>query len=514
MTAASSPEREGGLDKRLRKIVIAGGGSAGWMTAAAISNATQGGVKIALIESEEIGIVGVGEATIPPIKLFNQSLGIDEREFLAATQGTFKLGIEFVNWTRKGDRYFHPFGQYGVDFDVVPLHHYWLKLRSEGDDTPFQEYSMAWAAAKRAKFDHPAIDRRRIQSTFDYAYHFDASLYAKVLRAYSEARGVERFEGKIAKANQRAEDGFIASLQLEDGRTIEGDLFIDCTGFRGLLIEGALASGYDDWTHWLPCDRAVAMPCRHADSSRLDPYTRSTARDAGWQWRIPLQHRVGNGHVYSSAYMSDDEAIRILTSNLEGEALGDPRLLRFTAGKRRKFWNRNCVAIGLSSGFLEPLESTSIHLIQAGITRLLALFPDRDFDPLVIEEYNRVTALEYERVRDFIILHYHATERDDAPLWRHVASMDIPQSLQNKIDHFRHYGRPVIHMFDLFQNPSWLAVMIGQGIVPERYDPLVDFRSKVDARRHMQSLLKLTADAAEALPSHKAFIDRYSPARG
>lgn len=500
-------------DRRLRKIVIAGGGSAGWMAAAAIANAIQDSAEITLVESEEIGIVGVGEATIPPIKIFNHSLGIDENAFLTATQGTIKLGIEFVDWTRFGDRYFHPFGQHGVDFDVVPLHHYWVKMRQEGDTTPFHDYSMAWAAAKRARFDHPATDRRRIQSTFDYAYHFDASLYARLLRAYAEQRGVRREEGKIAEVIRREGDGFLTALKLEDGRLLEGDFFIDCTGFRSLLIEGALQSGYDDWSCWLPCDRAVAMPCAHKDASRLDPYTRSTAQRAGWQWRIPLQHRVGNGHVYCSRFITDDEAVATLKANLEGEALGEPRLLRFTTGKRKKFWNRNCLAIGLSAGFLEPLESTSLHLIQAGIIRLLALFPDIDFDPLVIDEYNRATAQEYERVRDFIILHYHANHRDDALLWREAATMRIPDSLQYKIDHFRRYGRPIATSFELFQNPSWLAVMIGQGVIPERYDPLVDMRTRVDARRQMAGLLRVTAEAAEALPTHKAFIERASPAR-
>jgi tryptophan halogenase len=503
---------DGSSDKRIRRIVVAGGGSAGWMTAAALVNALRGGARIDLVESEEIGIVGVGEATIPPIKIFNQSLGIDENAFLAATQGTMKLGIEFVDWTRLGHRYFHPFGQFGADFDVVPLHHYWVKLKNQGDTTPFEEYSMAWAAAKRARFDRPGEDRRRIQSTFDYAYHFDASLYARYLRAYGEARGVVRHEGRINEIVRRGEDGFLTALKLDDGRLIEGDLFIDCTGFRGLLIEGALQSGYDDWTHWLPCDRAVAMPCEHQDPGRLDPHTRSTARKAGWQWRIPLQHRVGNGHVYCSAYISDDEAAATLRGNLEGPPLGEPRFLRFTTGRRKKFWKKNCVAIGLAAGFLEPLESTAIHLIQAGVTRLLALFPDRDFAPIVAEEYNRATALEYERVRDFIILHYHANHRDDAPLWRRCAEMSIPQPLQYKIDHFRSFGRPVVTGFELFQNPSWLAVMIGQEIIPERCDPLVDLRAREDASRLMAGLLRVSAEAAEAMPTHRAFLEKNCPA--
>jgi len=500
-------------NSRIRRIVIAGGGSAGWMTAAALANALQGGAQISLVESDEIGIVGVGEATIPPIKIFNQSLGLDENAFLRATQGTMKLGIEFVDWTRSGHRYFHPFGQFGVDFDVIPLHHYWLRLRQLGDATPLEEYSMAWAAAKRARFDQPATDRRRVQSTFDYAYHFDASLYAKYLRDYAEVRGVERIEGKIGEVTRRGEDGFLAALKLNDGRVVDGDLFVDCTGFRGLLIEEALKVGYDDWTNWLPCDRAVAIPSAHRSPDRLDPYTRSTAREAGWQWRIPLQHRVGNGFVYCSQNISDDEAAATLAGSLEGEALGAPRLFRFTAGKRKEFWKGNCVAIGLAAGFLEPLESTAIHLIQAGVTRLLALFPDRHFHPIVRQEYNRATTLEYERVRDFIILHYHANHRDDAPLWRHCASMPIPDTLKYKLDHFRSYARPVVTGFELFQNPSWLAVMLGQEVMPERYDPLVDMREKVDARRLMAGLLRVTSEAAEAMPTHAQYLSRHCAAR-
>jgi tryptophan halogenase len=500
-------------DNRLiRRIVIAGGGSAGWMTAAALANALQGSAEITLVESDEIGIIGVGEATIPPIKYFNHSLGIDENEFLAATQGTLKLGIEFVNWTRLGHRYFHPFGQFGVEFDFVPLHHYWLKLRAEGDTTEFQDYSMAWAMAKRGRFDKPMQDRRRIQSSFDYAYHFDASLYARHLRGYAEKRGVARIEGKIAEVAQRSDDGFLESLRMEDGRVVEGDFFIDCTGLRGLLIEGALGAGYEDWTHWLPCNRAAAVPCRHEDPERIDPYTRSTAREAGWQWRIPLQHRVGNGYVYSSEHISDDEAVAVLLANLEGEKIADPRIIRFTTGRRKAFWRKNCVAIGLASGFLEPLESTAIHLIQAGISRLLALFPDRNFAPIVSEEYNRATALDYERIRDFIILHYHANYRGDAELWRYCAAMPIPETLQYKIDHFRAFGRPVAIGFELFQNPNWLAVMLGQEVKPEHPDPIAEMR-KIDAAKFMASLRRVIDEAAEAAPMHREYIDRYCPAR-
>lgn len=498
-------------DRRIRRIVIVGGGTAGWMTAAALVNALQGHCQIDLIESDEIGIIGVGEATIPPIKLFNRTLGIDENEFLAATQGSFKLGIEFLNWSRVGQRYFHPFGQFGADFDAVPLHHYWLRERARGSVIPLQEYSLAWVAAHHGKFDRPLSDRLRVQSTYDYAYHFDASLYAKLLRAYAEPRGVRRTEGKIVDVTVRAADGYLSSVTLADGGVLEADLFIDCSGFRGLLIEGALKTGYEDWSHWLPCDRAVAVPCAHG--SALSPYTRSTAHAAGWQWRIPLQHRMGNGYVYCSQFISDDAAAQLLLDNLEGAPLAEPRFLRFTTGRRKQFWNRNCVAIGLASGFLEPLESTSIHLIQSAITRLLALFPDRDFDPIVAQEYNRITEQEYARVRDFIILHYHANQRDDAPLWHYTRNMSIPEPLQYKIDHFRRHGRLVAEGLELFQNPNWLAIFIGQEVWPERYDPLVDMRSDVDATRLLSGLHRVIAESAQAMPTHQKYIERHCRAR-
>jgi tryptophan halogenase len=496
--------------RNIRRVAILGGGSAGWMAAAALANNLRGGCEIHLVESEEIGIVGVGEATIPPIRMFNQSLGIDENDFVRATQGTFKLGIEFVDWAKLGHRYFHPFGTFGAEFDSVPLHHYWLRARAKGDRTPLDDYSMAWAAAVRGRFDRPIPDRRLIQSTYEYAYHFDAALYGRYLRRYSEARGVRRHEGKVAEVLLRPEDGFIERLRLEDGREIEADLFIDCSGFRGLMIEEALGTGYEDWTHWLPCDRAVAVPC--ALGGALTPYTRSTAREAGWQWRIPLQHRIGNGYVYSSRHISDDEAAATLLANLDGEPLAEPRLLRFTTGRRKLFWSRNCVTLGLASGFMEPLESTSLHLVQSGITRLLALWPDRDFDPLALREYNRITEDEYERIRDFLILHYKLTSRDDSELWRYCSAMEVPEPLQYKIDHFRAHGRLVATGPELFQNPSWLAVHIGQLNWPERYDPLVDERSHVDADGMLAGIRRVAAEAAEAMPRHADYIARHCKA--
>ncbi len=496
-------------DRAIRNIVIVGGGSAGWMTAAALSNALTHGCAITLIESEEIGTVGVGEATIPPIRLFNSVLGIDERDFVKATQGSFKLGIEFVDWAKLGHRYFHPFGPHGKAFDIVNLHHYWLRARAEGDTSNFDDHSMAWAMAKSGKFNHPGQDPRNVLSTFDYAYHFDAGLYARFLRAYSEARGVTRVEGKIATVAQNSETGFVESVALEDGRSFAADLFIDCSGFRGLLIEGALKSGYQDWSHWLPCDRAVAVPS--ASTPDFTPYTRSTARKGGWQWRIPLQHRTGNGYVYCSKFIDDQAAADTLMANLDGKALADPRPLRFLTGRRNEFWSKNVIAIGLSSGFMEPLESTSLHLIQAGISKLLALFPDRDFDPLIVEEYNRISIAEYERIRDFLVLHYKLTERDDSELWRYCAGMDIPDTLQFKIDHFKRYGRVIAREMDLFGTPSWLAVHIGQFNIPDRTDPIADFR-QVDGRAWLSKLRSaMTAEAARQ-PLHQQFIDQHCKA--
>lgn len=498
-------------DRRLRKIAVIGGGSAGWMAAASIIHATQSKCVVEVVESEAIGVVGVGEATIPPIRMFNQGLGIDENEFVRATQGSFKLGIEFVNWGAVGDRYFHPFGTHGRDFDRVPLHHWWLKARTGGDQTPFHDYSMAWAIARAGGFSPPSLDKRLVQSTFDYAYHFDTILYGKFLRAYAEERGVVRTEGRVVDVERDAQSGDVSAVRMEGGQRIEADFFIDCTGFFGLLIEQALGTGYEDWSHWLPADRALAVPTRSA--GEFTPYTRSTALEAGWQWRIPLQHRTGNGHVYSSQFTDDDTALKRLLENLDGEVLADPRPLKFTTGRRRKFWNGNVLAIGLSAGFMEPLESTSLHLIQSGIARFLALFPDRDNDPLAQQEYNRLTIEEYERVRDFIILHYHANSRDDAELWRYVRNMPIPETLQYKLDHFRAYGRVVSEGPELFANPSWLAVYLGQGVIPERHDPLTDQRSDVEAERLLAGLRRVMEEACQPVPSHQAYIDRFCQAR-
>ncbi|KQM36455.1 tryptophan halogenase [Sphingomonas sp. Leaf10] len=474
------------------------------MSAAALSHALGKRCAITLVESDEIGTVGVGEATIPPIKLFNDTLGIDEAEFLRETKGSFKLGIEFVDWARQGHRYFHPFGTFGKPFDLVAVHQHWLAARAAGSSIPLDDLSMAWGAAKHGRFARPMADPRNVASTFDYAYHFDAGLYAAFLRRYAEERGVVRVEGKVADAALDGQRGHVASVTLHDGRTLAADLFIDCSGFRGLLIEGALATGYDDWTHWLPCDRAVAAPCVTGGDG-LTPYTRSTARAAGWQWRIPLQHRTGNGYVYCSRHLSDDEAATTLLANLDGQALADPRFLRFTTGRRRSFWNRNVVAIGLSSGFMEPLESTSIHLIQTGIAKLLAYFPTRDFDPLLTNEYNRVAITEYERIRDFLILHYKLTTRDDALLWRDCANMDVPDTVALKIAHFRHGGRLVARDMDLFGPPSWLAVHIGQWNRPVALDPLLD---TTNSTSFVGRLAGAIDGMARSMPTHAAFLQQ------
>jgi len=498
-------------ENSVRRIVIVGGGTAGWMTAAALAHKlTTRQRTIRLIESEEIGIIGVGEATVPHIRFFNSTLGIDEADFMRRTRATFKLGIEFVNWARIGDAYIHPFGAFGRDIGDVGFLHHWVRLRGLGDASSFFDYSYPVAAAKLGRFTRPVEDPRSIFSTFSYAFQFDATLYAPYLRDYAEKRGVVRTEGRVVDVQLRGEDGFVEALVLAGGERVEGDLFVDCSGFRGLIIEQALKTGYEEWSHWLPCDRAVAVPCEPVEPSVA--YTRATAHAAGWQWRIPLQHRVGNGYVYCSRFVSDEDARETLLYNLEGRPLTEPRLLRFVTGRRRKAWNRNCVAIGLAGGFLEPLESTSIHLAQAAIMKLVELFPDRSFDPADLDEFNRVIELEYERVRDFIVLHYHATERSDAPLWDYCRTMSIPETLAYKMELFRERGYVVKYKEGLFLEPSWHAVYLGQRIIPRRYDPLADNVPAAEARRSLQDLREMIRRAAEATPTQSAFIGQYCPA--
>jgi tryptophan 7-halogenase len=492
----------------IRHVVIVGGGTAGWMAAAALARLQSNGItKITLIESDEIGTVGVGEATIPPIKTFNAMLGIDERDFLAKTQGSFKLGIAFDGWRRDGEAYLHPFGTYGSDINGIKFHQIWLKLRAHGMTNPIGDFNMCEVASRGNRFDVPSTDPRNVTSMLDYAYHFDAGLYARYLRQFAEARGILRKEGKIIRVEQRAEDGFIDAVTMADGTRIPGDLFIDCSGFSGLLIEETLKTGYEDWSHWLPCNSAVAVPS--ARTEPLLPYTRSTARQAGWQWRIPLQHRTGNGYVYCSDYISDDEAAATLLAHLDGEAMGAPRQLRFLTGRRKQAWTKNVVALGLASGFMEPLESTSIHLVQAGISKLLALFPDRSFAAHERDEYNRLTQIQWEQIRDFLILHYVANERTDQPFWQRCAQMDIPTTLQRKIALFRSRGRLMRFEDELFTDSNWTAVLIGQGIIPDGYDPLADTLSLDDTGHMLGRMTKLFHQAASAMPGHGQFIDRH-----
>ncbi|MFC5527657.1 tryptophan halogenase family protein [Rhodanobacter ginsengisoli] len=499
-------------DPRIKNIVIVGGGTAGWMAAAALAKVLGPDCAIRLVESEEIGIVGVGEATVPHLKLFNNLLEIDEIAFIKATRGTFKLGIQFNDWGRLGDSYIHGFGTIGHDVGLLPFHQYWIKARHAGVASDIGAYSLNTVAAPRGKFMVSATDVPATSplANIAYAYHFDAGLYARYLRGYSEQRGVRRTEGKIARTVLQADTGFVEAVILESGERIEGELFIDCSGFRGLLIEQALHTGYTDFTHWLPCDRALAVPSENTGPPT--PYTRSTARSAGWQWRIPLQHRTGNGYVYSSAHISDDEATATLLANLDGRPLAEPRPLRFTTGMRKKFWNRNVVALGLSSGFMEPLESTSIYLIQSGIAKLLQLFPQRDFSPVLIDRYNAQSEFEFERIRDFLILHYCATERDDSAFWNYCRTMPIPSSLQENIRLFRDSGRFFRHAEEMFASVSWVQVMLGQHVMPRSYHPLVDQMPAQELKAFMASVGQVVASCVDAMPPHQAFIDRHCAA--
>jgi tryptophan 7-halogenase len=494
---------------RLQSIVIVGGGTAGWMAAAALSRALEFPVSITLVESEDIGTVGVGEATVPHLRAFNDTLRIDEADFVRAVRGTFKLGIQFVDWGRIGDRYIHGFANLGHDYRGLPFHQYWSKLNLLGRAHDLGDYSLNTAAAPQGRFmagssDAPANSPL---ARVNYAYHFDAGLYARYLRRIAESRGVKRVEGEIVDVTLRSTDGFIESVTLKSGATLAGDLFIDCSGFRGLLIEQHLATGYDDWTHWLPCDRAVAVPSEKTGPAT--PYTRSTARAGGWQWRIPLQHRTGNGYVYSSAHENDDAAAAMLLAHLDGRALGEPRVLKFTAGRRRKMWNRNCVALGLASGFLEPLESTSILLIQSGIARLIDMLPDRDMSPVLQARYNAEAAFEIERIRDFLILHYRATERRDSELWKYCASMPIPDDLAARIELFRESGRFYRAGDEFFALTSWVQVMVGQRIVPRGHHPLVDSVPDAELARFDESVRGVIANCVAAMPLHEQFIERY-----
>ena len=490
----------------VRDIVIVGDGTAGWMTAAALSRFLEprrSDWRVTLVESDEIGTVGVGEATIPQIRLFNAGLGIDEDDFLEATKGSIKLGIEFEGWLRPGHRYMHAFGPTGRDPGLIGFHHYWLRARALGRAEPFGAYNYNEAAAYAGRFrrgENPAT----VLQPLVHAYHFDAGLYAAYLRRYAEARGVTRIEGRIAGVRRDGASGDIAALALGGDAEVTGQLFIDCSGFRGLLIEQTLGAGYEDWSQWLACDHAMAVPSASAEA--FTPYTRATARPAGWQWRIPLQHRTGNGYVYSSAAISDDEAAATLLANIDGEALAEPRPLRFTAGRRKAVWVRNVVAIGLSSGFLEPLESTNIHLIQSGIARLLQFLPDAGFDPHAVAEFNRLSAWEIERIRDFIILHYKATERADTPFWRRARAMPIPPELAARIALFGATGHIRRDHDELFTDLAWSQVMLGQGIIPAAHHPLARLLGDDDIGSFLGTLRQAIAGSVATLPSHGDFL--------
>ncbi len=501
-------------NKQIKNVVIVGGGTAGWISAALLVKVLGKAVNITLVESDKIGTIGVGEATIPPIVAFNHALGLDEQAFLKATQGTIKLGIEFNNWGNKGDSYMHAFGDIGKKFPFCDFHHFWLKSKQQGNTDSFWQYSLNYQAAKNNKF----AKINHIEGTnlpgISYAYHFDAGLYAQFLRKFCQKLGVTRIEGTIEQVHLNEVTGNVERLQLESShneddkqgkkREITGDLFIDCTGLSALLIEKTLGTGFEDYSHWLPCDRAMAIPCESV--SPIEPYTRSTAHDSGWQWRIPLQHRTGNGLVYASKYMSDEQAKTLLLNNLDGKPLDEPRIIPFKTGRRRKQWHKNVVAIGLSSGFFEPLESTNIHLIQTAITRLIKFFPHQGIKATEVKEFNRQAKLESEQMRDFIILHYKATTRADSPFWRACQQMEVPQTLTDKMDLFKQSGKVFREQDELFTEIAWQQVMIGQGIVPNDYHPLVNALSQQQLDDLMANLTTLVDRTVNKLPSHDEFL--------
>jgi len=488
-------------EHRIRRVVIAGGGTAGWMAAAAIARTLGREVDLTLVESDAIGTIGVGESTIPPLVNYNRLLGINEADFMAATQATFKLGILFDNWKEPGHRYFHSFGLTGKDHWSAGFQHFWMAAREKGLAASYDDYCLELVAALQGKFAHLPDDR------MNYAYQLDSGLYAKFLRTMAEADGTKRVEGKIARVELNAETGDIAALALESGERIEGDLFLDCTGFRAVLIEQALHAGFDDWTHWLPCDSAIAI--QTASVAPAVPYTRAMAHDAGWQWRIPLQHRVGNGIVYCSRYLDHDTALERLLGNIEGETLVQPNKLRFVTGARRKQWHRNCVAIGLSGGFMEPLESTSIHLIQRAVLRLIRMMPLREISPRDIAEFNDQQFQDMEQIRDFLILHYKATDRTDSPFWRQCRRMDVPDSLTQKIELFRETGRVFRKNEELFAENSWVQVMMGQGIEPQAWHPIAGKLRDDELAKLMTTIADNVARTVDGLPEHAAYVAQY-----
>ncbi len=487
--------------RNIQKIVIAGGGTAGWMAAAAIAKQLGKVLDITLVESEEIGTIAVGEATIPPIRVFNQLLGIDEQAFMRATSATFKLGIKFENWGNVDESYIHSFGKTGQESFFADFHHFWLRGLKEGHCADFSEYSLELQAAKAGKFI------KSDQLSLNYAFHLDATAYAKFLREYSESRGIKRIEGKIAKVHKHMKSGDIQSLELTSGVRVDGDIFIDCTGFKALLIEQALHTGYEDWSHWLPCDSACVVQTESSDSPM--PYTRAIAHDAGWRWRIPLQHRIGNGLVYCNHYLSDKDAKQRLLDTIDGTPITDPRLLKFKTGRRLKAWHKNCLSLGLSSGFIEPLESTSIHLIMSNIIRFIRMFPQNTDMQFSREQYNQQTKLEIEQLRDFIILHYHVTAREDSEFWRHCKHMEIPDTLAHRINLFKTHAQAMQVDGEIFRVDSWTQVLFGQGVIPEHYHPIVHAMSDAELSSFLDKFRHNIKQTIDKLPTHNSFIQRY-----
>ncbi len=497
----------------INHIVIVGGGTAGWMAAAALSKLRAGrSVAITVVESEQIGTVGVGEATIPPFLDFNRLLDIDEREMLAEVGGSFKLGIQFVNWGKLGDSYIHPFGNYGYQMEGISFHHVWHRYQQAGDKRPIQVFNMETMAAHFGRFARTEDYQRDDLPPVNYAYHLDAGRYARYLRKYAETRGVERKEGKVTDVSVDSESGFVTAINTEDGTVINGDLFIDCSGFRGLLIEQTLKTGYEDWTHYLPCDRAVALPCVREDGSGPLPYTKATAHKAGWQWQVPLQHRNGNGHVYCSSFMEDQEALDILLGNIAGKPGAEPNYLRFVTGRRKKFWNKNVVALGLASGFMEPLESTSIHLINTGINKLIALLSLDGITQTQEDAFNRLTGKEYDRIRDFLILHYNATARDDSPFWNYCRTMAVPDSLTEKVELFRQNGQIFREDDELFTETSWAAVMMGQGIQMGGHNAMADGLKDAATQKEIDGIEQSIRYVVQHMPEHGDYLKKYCPA--
>ena len=496
-------------NRPVTRITIVGGGTAGWMAAAAISKVLKGlpGLTIRLVESEAIGTVGVGEATIPQINGFNQLLGIDEAEFMRETHATYKLGIEFVDWTRIGHRYVHPFGHYGIDMLGIEFHHFWLRGLSLGENARLDDYSICAMAAQAGKFYRPQQAQPNSPlARLGYAFQFDAGRYGAYLRRLAEAQGVVRVEGRITEVLQHPESGFVTAVRLENGDTVDGELFIDCSGFRSLLLGQTLGVSFNDWSKWLPCDRAVALPCSSVGPDQ--PITRSTARAAGWQWRIPLQHRIGNGHVYASAFMDEQEALDILLANLDGKSLAEPNRLRFTGGHRVKLWDRNVVALGLAGGFLEPLESTAIHLVQAGIAKLMAYFPTLDFSGKEIDRYNAETAQEYLDIRDFLVLHYKATERSDSEFWNYCRTLEPPDGLKDKLEMFRSSGRVIREHNELFTETSWLSVMAGQGVVAGGWHPAAEILDEAELKRRLAHVRQVIAQTVAQMPTQDEYLQQ------